>query len=67
MLKLAAWVMWGITQFSWVSLMCTGIILVIKLLFVLLLFPVIVFFTVESQPRTYKGREKIIFSSLHCQ
>ena len=41
--------MWDINQFSWVSLMCTGIILVIKLLFVLLLFPVVVFFTVESQ------------------
>ena len=52
MLKLVAWVMWDINQFSWVSLMCTGIILVIKLLFVLLLFPVVVFFTVESQPRT---------------
>ena len=53
--------MWGITQFSWVSLMCTGIILVIKLLFVLLLFPVIVLlqWSLSQEPR--RGKRKLFF------
>ena len=43
----------GLLKFSWVSLMCTEIILVIKLLFVLLLFPVIVFlqWSLSQEPR----------------